>query len=106
MPEDVPDAMGVRGISRVTEIAHPTILNWIEASGEQLPDSYGLKQIPPLRELDELETFVGKKESKVWIWTVVNHFQPGVLGWAIGDHSAQTFRPDGTRSQFGNATAG
>jgi IS1 family transposase len=44
-------------------------------------------------ELDELETFVGNKRNQVWIWTVVDHFRVGILGWVVGDHSAQTFRP-------------
>lgn len=70
-----------------------TILNWIEQSGERLADSYDPKQIPQVGELDELETFVGKKQNKLWIWTVVDHFQPGILGWVVGDHSAQTFQP-------------
>ena len=32
------NGMGVRGISRVTDIAHTTILNWIAQSGELLPE--------------------------------------------------------------------
>lgn len=87
------NGMGIRGISRVTEIAHVTILNWIQQSGAQVPDSYDPKQIPQVGELDELETFVGTKQNKLWIWTVVAHFQPGILGWVVGDHSAETFRP-------------
>jgi IS1 family transposase/transposase-like protein len=87
------NGMGVRGISRVTEISHVTILNWIKQTGEQLPDSYDPKQIPQVGELDELETFVGSKQHKIWIWTAVDHFQPGILGWVVGDHSADTFRP-------------
>ena len=87
------NGMGVRGISRVTEISHVTILNWIEQSGKRLPDSYDPKYLPHVGELDELETFVGKKQQKLWIWTVVDHFQPGILGWVVGDHSAQTFQP-------------
>ena len=27
------------------------------------------------------------------MWTAVNHFQVGILGWVLGDHSAQTFKP-------------
>lgn len=85
--------MGVRGISRVTDSTHTTILNWIEQSGELLPECYDPKQIPQVGELDELETFVGKKQNKLWIWTVVDHFQAGILGWVVGNHSAETFRP-------------
>jgi IS1 family transposase len=32
-----------------------------------------------------------KKKNKVWIWTVVDHFRPGILGWVIGDRSGNTF---------------
>ncbi len=64
------NGMGVRSISRVTNIAHTTILNWIAQAGERLPDSYDPKEIPQVGELDELETFVGKKQNKIWIWTV------------------------------------
>ena len=87
------NGMGVRGISRVTEISHVTILNWIEQSGKRLPDSYHPKQLPRVGELDELETFVGKKQQKLLIWTVVDHFQSGILGWVVGLNSAQTFQP-------------
>ncbi len=57
------NGMGVRGISRVTDIAHTTILNWIEQSGERLPEFYDPKQHPQVGELDELETYVGKKQK-------------------------------------------
>ena len=33
------------------------------------------------------------QKNKVWIWTAVNHFEPGILDWAIGDHSSDTFEP-------------
>ena len=57
-----------------------------------LPDAYEPDTIPLVGELDELETFVGKK-NKIWFWTAVNHFQPGILGWVLGTHSATTFLP-------------
>ena len=62
------NGMGVRGISRVTDIAHTTILNWIAESGELLPERYDPFQNPQVGELDELETFVGKKQNKLWKW--------------------------------------
>lgn len=27
------------------------------------------------------------------MWTAVNHFRQGILAWALGDHSAETFKP-------------
>ena len=40
---------------------------------------------PEITEIDELQTFVGNKKNKVWIWTVVNHWKPGILLWTVGD---------------------
>lgn len=54
----------------------------------------------------ELETFVRSKKTLIWaaikggsfplfclLWTAVDHFKPGILGWVLGDHSAKTFEP-------------
>ncbi len=27
------------------------------------------------------------------MWTIVDHFKAGILGWVLGDRSAETFRP-------------
>jgi insertion element IS1 protein InsB len=27
------------------------------------------------------------------LWTAVDHFRQGILGWVLGDHSAKTFQP-------------
>ena len=53
----------------------------------------GDRNNPLVGELDELETFVGSKKNKIWLWTAVNHFSQGILGWVLGDHSAETFKP-------------
>ena len=71
---------------------HTTIITWVKQVGKLLPDAYNPDKIPEVGELDELETFVGKK-NKIWLWTAVEHFVPGILGWVLGDHSAETFRP-------------
>ena len=55
-----------------------------------LRDAYEPDTIPLVGELDELETFVGKK-NKLWLWTAVNHFQPGILGWVLGDRASYNF---------------
>lgn len=33
------------------------------------------------------------KKNKKWLWTVVNHFSPGILIWTLGERSALTFKP-------------
>jgi transposase-like protein len=56
------NGMGFRGIERVTEIAHTTVLNWVKQVGQQLPDAPEAEAIPEIAQLDELQTFVGKKK--------------------------------------------
>ncbi len=85
------NGMGIRGISRVTKISHPTILNWIQEAGESLSNDPQDEEIPEITEIDELQTFVGNKKNKYWVWTVVNHKKKGIILWTIGDRSHQTF---------------
>lgn len=54
----------------------------------ELPDPPKEEEIPEIIEIDELQTFVAHKRNKVWIWTVVNHWQPGILLWTVGDRKA------------------
>ena len=58
-----------------------------------LPDAYAPDSIPQVGEWDELETFVGSKKNKIWLWTAVDPFKAGLLGWVLGDHSSKTFEP-------------
>jgi insertion element IS1 protein InsB len=46
------------------------------------------EEIPEITEIDELQTFVGNKKNKYWVWTVVNHQKKGIILWAIGDREA------------------
>ena len=56
------NGMGFRGIERVTDIHHTTVINWVKQVGEHLPDSYDPDTIPEVGKLDELQTFVGSKK--------------------------------------------
>ena len=56
------NGMGFRAIQRVTGVHHTTIINWVKQVGSMLPDAYNPDKIPQVGELDELETFVGKKK--------------------------------------------
>lgn len=86
------NGMGLRGIERVSEIHHTTIMHWVREAGLKLPDAPEEDEISEITEIDELQTFVGTKKNKVWIWTVVNHWQPGIILWTIGDRSRASFR--------------
>ena len=72
---------------------HTTIITWVKQVGELLPDAYNPAVIPTVGELDELETFIGSKKTLIWLWTAVDHFRQGILGWVLGEHSAETFPP-------------
>ena len=85
------NGMGIRGISRVTEISHTAILNWIQEAGESLSDEPQDSEIPEITEIDELQTYIGRKKDQLWIWTVVNYKKPGIILWATGDRSHSTF---------------
>ena len=56
--------MGFRGIERVKGVHHTTVISWVKAVGELLPDAYNPDQVPAVGELDELETFVRSKKIK------------------------------------------
>jgi IS1 family transposase/transposase-like protein len=87
------NGMGLPGIERVTEIHHTTAMNWIKEAGLSLPDTPEESELPEITEIDELQTFVGSKKNKFWIWTVVNHFSPGIILWTVGDRSHECFQP-------------
>lgn len=56
-----------------------------------MPDTLDKSEIPEVTEVDELATFIAKK-NKIWLWTAVNHKAQGIIAWVIGDRSAKTFK--------------
>ncbi len=79
------NGMGFRAIERVKHVHHTTIIYWVKQLGNGLPDAPQKSNIPEVGELDELQTFVHSKKNKIWLWTAVNHFAPGILAWVLGD---------------------
>ncbi|MEL6786153.1 MAG: hypothetical protein AAFO76_01835 [Cyanobacteria bacterium J06607_15] len=99
-------------------------MNWIKEAGIKLPDAPEGEEIPEITEIDELQTFIGNKKNKVWVWSGrecaqcqaagsasvcfadqntecsrwsdathrVNHWQPGILLWTIGDRRSSSFQ--------------
>lgn len=86
------NGMGFRAIERVTGVNHNTIINWVKLAATLLPDAPEYEQIPEIAQVDELQTFVGSKKNKIWLWTAVNKGTPGILDWVIGNRSAETFK--------------
>ncbi|WP_416245406.1 IS1 family transposase [Crocosphaera sp. XPORK-15E] len=81
---------GFRAIERITKVNHNTVIRWVRQTENQLPDSSNDHQIPQVGKLDELQTFIGKK-NKIWIWTALNKDYSEILEYVIGDRSAKIF---------------
>ena len=47
---------------RLKKIHHTTVMNWVKQAAQLLPNSYEPEITPEVGELDELETFAGKKK--------------------------------------------
>ena len=56
---------GFRAIERMTKVNHNTVIRWVKKLGHQLPDTNNNSQTPEVCQLDELETFIGKKKQDV-----------------------------------------
>ena len=55
---------GFRAIERITGINHNTIIRWVKKVALELPLAPTPQEIPEITEIDELQTFVGKKNLK------------------------------------------
>lgn len=54
---------GFAGRERVTGVHHTTVIYWVKQAADPLPDAPEYSEILDLAQLDELETFVGKKQQ-------------------------------------------
>lgn len=44
-------------------VNHNTVINWVRQTGTLLPDAPEYSEIPSVAQVDELQTFVGKKKQ-------------------------------------------
>lgn len=64
------ERVSLRGIERIFGVSRPTVAAWIEAWGEQLPplqDTLTEARVDDVLELDELWSFVLRKDNKRWV---------------------------------------
>ena len=57
------NGVGFRAIARITGINHNTIIRWVKKVAIELPLAPNPQEIPEITEIDELQTFVGKKKT-------------------------------------------
>jgi IS1 family transposase/transposase-like protein len=85
----------MRGVERIFDVSRKTLANWIHKIVQDLPD---LKDtVVPVQpddvlELDELWSFVLKKERKRWLWTAICRRTRQIVAFVIGDRSEKTCR--------------
>ena len=56
------NGLGFRAIERITGVNHNTVIRWVRKSANALPNAPQMSEIPEITEIDELQTFVGKKK--------------------------------------------
>jgi len=61
------NGMGFRQIERCTDVCHNTVINWVKKSAKALSKQPPIETIPEVGELDELQTFVGKKKLTAYL---------------------------------------
>lgn len=99
------EGMGIRATARVFEVDKDTVLLWLKRAGEHCRQvSYYLMQNLHVDQvqLDELWTFVNKKEGKLsvwerlhteygdtWIWTAVDPVHKLVLAFLVGEREEE-----------------
>ena len=100
------NGLGFRAIERVMGVAHTTVIDWLAQVGECLPDAYAPESIPQVGELDELETFVGRKRNKIWIWTVSTTFSQGFWDGLLATIAPRLSARYGKRLPVGSVSFG
>ncbi len=60
------NGMGFRGIERVKGVHHTTVITWVKAVGNLLPDVYEPETTPTVGELDEARNLCPLKKTKIW----------------------------------------
>jgi len=83
----------LRGIARIFAIARQTVARWFKEHAQNLPDvKETLVPATPddVLEMDEIWSFVQKKEQTQWTWTAMCRRTRQIVAFVIGDRSKAT----------------
>lgn len=58
------DGLNFRRIARILGVHHQSLINWVHAATDRLPDSSATPAMSETVELDELYTFIGQKKTE------------------------------------------
>lgn len=59
------NGLGFRAIERIKNVHHTTVITWVKEMGKILSNAPESDEIPEITQVDELETFVGKKKQNL-----------------------------------------
>ena len=100
------NGLGFRAIERVKGVNHNTVIRWVKQVANLIPEPPENYEIPEVGEIDELQTFVGKKKIKsgcgLWLTTNVQTFQSGIQEIEVQKH----LNNYGIKLNIGNAFFG
>ncbi len=84
------ERVSLRGIERIFELSRRTVSRWLERWASQLPplsDTLVPARPDDVLELDELWSFVARKDNKRWVWVALCRRTRQVVAYFIGDRS-------------------
>jgi insertion element IS1 protein InsB len=97
----------LRGVERIFDIARQRVTRWIATHVQKLPEVKDLNMpasVDDVLELDEIWSFVLKKDRTRWLWAALCRRTRQIVAFVIGDRSKTTCHqlwmaiPDGYKS--------
>lgn len=80
---------GVRDICRVLRVSINTMLKTIRQQAKQVCDPIVPARVTELQ-IDEMWTFVGRKDNARWLWYAFDPARKKVVSWELGSRTDQT----------------
>ena len=83
----------LRGVERIFDIARQTVTRWIATPIQKLPEVKDLllpASVDDVLELDEIWSFVLKKDHPRWLWAALCRRTRQIIAFVIGDRSKAT----------------
>lgn len=81
------ERISLRGICRVMEVSLMWLLEYFVKIAGDVPSDMGImkpKKSEIAIEIDEMQSFVGNKSDKVWIWIAIDRASGKIVGFHIG----------------------
>ena len=87
------ERVSLRGIARIFKISRETFRKWLLSEIEQQPsltETLQEAKVDDVLEVDEVWSFVQRKQEKRWLWTALCRRTGQIVAFVIGDRSEAT----------------